>query len=72
MSYAFLCQVCDQPPMWRLDRRGDAVVSWACSHHLNEVCLGLQHRWDTEIVVTVSRTRGAAPFSGAWPRDVTS
>jgi hypothetical protein len=38
--------------MWRLDRRGDAVVSWACPADLSTVLDRLQRDWEvTEVVV---------------------
>ncbi len=53
MSLAFRCEVCDGAPGWRLERRGDAVVSWACSSHLAEVCRGLQRDHEiTELMIT--------------------
>ena len=29
-----LCGLCDARPRWRLERRGDAIVTWACPEHL--------------------------------------
>jgi hypothetical protein len=53
VSRAFRCQVCEGPYTWRIDRRGDAVVSWADDAHLAEVCVSLQRDWETtELVVT--------------------
>ena len=53
MSVAFRCEVCEIEPLWRLLRRGDAVVSWACGQHLSQVCDRLQRDWEvTELVVT--------------------
>ena len=52
-GFASRCEVCDLDPRWRLDRRGDAVVSWACDPHLAEVCHRLQRDSEiTELVVT--------------------
>jgi hypothetical protein len=52
MSRAFRCEICDKTPHWRLDRRGDAVVSWACNDDLAEVCRRLQRHFEvTELVV---------------------
>lgn len=49
---AFRCEVCDGEPRWRLDRRGDAVVSWACPEHLAAVSERLQRDWEiTELVI---------------------
>ena len=53
MSYAGLCQVCNSDPIWRVERRGDAAVSWACNDDLIFVCQDLQRDWEiTELVVT--------------------
>lgn len=50
---AFLCEVCDGEPLWRLLRRGDAVVSWACPQHMSAVAERLQRDSEvTELVVT--------------------
>lgn len=59
MSLAFRCEVCDGDPTWRLLRRGDAVVSWACPPHLSQVADGLQRDFEvTELVVTlISKNR---------------
>jgi hypothetical protein len=52
---AFRCEVCDGVPQWRILRRGDVVVSWACPSHLSEVCVRLQrHHELTELVITDS------------------
>lgn len=55
MSRAFLCEVCHSDPMWRIDRRGDAVVSWACDDDVYTVLHNLQRDWEvTELVVRSS------------------
>ena len=53
---AFCCAVCDSPdPTWRIVRRGDAVVSWACQDDLSTVCFGLQRDWEkTQLIVTTA------------------
>lgn len=52
MTYAFRCNVCDSDPVWRIDRRGDAVVGWACDDDLSTVLHNLQRDWEiTELVV---------------------
>lgn len=33
-SAPYRCGLCSGRPRWRLDRHGDAVVTWACSDHL--------------------------------------
>jgi FXSXX-COOH protein len=53
VSYAGLCRVCNSDPVWRVERRGDAAVSWACDEDLYAVCQNLQRGWEiTELVVT--------------------
>jgi hypothetical protein len=53
MTVAFCCEVCDlTDPRWRITRRGDVVVSWACDPHLAEACDRLQRDFEvTELVV---------------------
>ena len=36
------CEFCSGPPGWRLERYGDAVVTWACNEHLAAVAHMLQ------------------------------
>jgi hypothetical protein len=58
MSEPWTCRMCPAEPRWRLERRGDAVVSWACNDHLAVVASGLQRDWEiTELVVTDSVKR---------------
>lgn len=72
MSYAYRCETCNGIPWWRIDRVGDAVVSWACKAHLSEVCWGLQrpfHR--TELLVKHNWggvDNKTAPLLGLEPR----
>ena len=33
-SLPFRCGLCSGEPRWRLDRIGDAIVTWACPDHL--------------------------------------
>lgn len=43
MSRAYCCEICDADgPHWRVERWGDAVVTWACDAHLAGVCKRLQ------------------------------
>lgn len=50
---AFRCEICHGEPRWRIERRGDAVVSWACDPHLADVCHRMQRDSEiTELVVT--------------------
>lgn len=40
MTFVGRCAICNQEASWSIERRGDAVVSWACNDHLvNEVTL---------------------------------
>ena len=57
MSYAYCCEVCaDTNPRWRIERSGDAVVSWADDDHLAAVVSGLQRDGEvTELTVRDSR-----------------
>lgn len=47
VSYAYRCGICDGAPRWRIDRVGDAVVSWACLDHLGIESERLQRSWET-------------------------
>jgi hypothetical protein len=52
---AYSCQQCHSDvPWWRIERRGDVIVSWACFSHLPDVCLMMQRSdgQKTELVVT--------------------
>lgn len=50
---AYRCPFCDRPVGWRLDRRGDAVVTWACHLHLSLVAEVSQRPGErTELVLT--------------------
>ena len=40
------CRMCDGEPHWEIERRGDAVVSWACNDHLAAECDRLQRDWE--------------------------
>jgi hypothetical protein len=59
MSHAFCCATCaGTEPHWRIERSGDAVVSWACDAHLAAVCDGMQRDFEiSQLVVTDSRKR---------------
>lgn len=57
MSRAFRCEVCDGDPTWRISRRVDAVVSWACDEDLYTVCHRLQRDWEVSELVVVSQTK---------------
>lgn len=59
MSRAYCCEVCDGRPDWRLDRHGDAVVSWACHEHLAIVChrrIG-ERSWALDAAISVRIAR---------------
>lgn len=53
MSLAYCCEVCGGwRPKWRLERRGDAVIMWACNMHLLVTIVKMQRKdEETEIVV---------------------
>jgi hypothetical protein len=57
VSRYLCCEVDDTTdPHWRIMRRGDVVVSWACDEHLAVVCERLQRDSEvTELIVTDSR-----------------
>ena len=58
---AFDCEICNAPNApWRIERTGDAVISWADSEHLARVCLRLQ-RVSERTELTVSLSAAAAP-----------
>jgi hypothetical protein len=42
MSKAFLCEVCEAIPHWRIQRTGDVATTWACDEHLAGACDDLQ------------------------------
>jgi hypothetical protein len=67
MSQAFCCEICeDSDPRWRITRRGDAVVSWACNDDLDSVLDGMQRDWElTElVVVNAHKAREWAEITG--------
>ena len=66
MAPALACEVCHGDPVWRITRRGDAAVSWACDEDLDTVCHNLQRDWEiTELVVQNSvKMREWATISG--------
>jgi hypothetical protein len=50
---AFRCEIDGIEPRWRVERVGDAAVSWACDPHLAEVCHRMQCDPEiTELVVS--------------------
>lgn len=56
MTAAYRCTECGDEPAWRLDRRGDAVVAWACDVDLLTVVFSLQRLNEvTELVVRPHR-----------------
>lgn len=62
MSLAYRCEICEDEPEWVLERRGDAVITWACGTDLNEVMRNLQRHWE-RTQVTVSRAGQVAARS---------
>lgn len=54
-GYAFKCETCDGEPMWRIERVGDVVTTWACAEHLSEACDRLQRDYEvTQLTVILS------------------
>lgn len=52
---AFRCGSCNKYPNWRVLRRGDSAVTWACDEHLAPVCRQFQRMGEiTELVLTRS------------------
>lgn len=57
MPMACHCAKCGAGAAWRVMRRGDGVVSWACPQHLAAVCDGMQRDDElTELVVVLIGT----------------
>jgi len=55
----FHCAMCDGDARWRIDRYGDAVVSWACEEHLSHECDRLQRLWEeTELTIRLNSFHG--------------
>lgn len=53
LSLNSACGQCDGEPGWRITRRGDGVISWACNEHLATECDSLQRDFEvTELVLT--------------------
>jgi hypothetical protein len=54
MGWAFCCAECATAKYrWRIERRGDAVVTWACTSHLAAVMIDMQRGWErTQLLVT--------------------
>lgn len=54
---AYTCGVCAVgKPEWRILRRGDAAVSWACGAHLAQECVAMQRDWEvSELVITLAQ-----------------
>lgn len=51
MSVAYVCAQCGQQPFWRIERIGDAMVSWACDTDLARECKDLQRDGETTRLV---------------------
>lgn len=59
-KHAYYCLGCDGVAPWRLERQGDAVVTWACDEHLAGVVRGLLRDWEvSHIVVSPSQWKWA-------------
>lgn len=55
MSLAYYCQACSGDAHWRIERRGDAAVTWSCWIDLGRVCLDMQRDHEhTELVITLT------------------
>jgi hypothetical protein len=58
VSLANRCEVCGTNPRWRIERIGDARVTWACATHLSVVCNGAKRPWeDTELTLKAFHPR---------------
>ena len=54
-GYAWRCATCDGHGSWRILRRGDAAVTWACHEHLSREAMRLQRASDnTQLLVTIN------------------
>lgn len=52
---AYRCGSCNETPFWRIERRGDAAVSWSCTKHLHDVCADMQRMHEiTKLIVSVA------------------
>lgn len=54
-GWAYRCQVCTGAATWRLERYGDAVVTWADDQHLLAVLLSAQAGRTQKARVVVTR-----------------
>lgn len=55
--YAFKCGECDGDPSWRITRRGDVAVTWACDNHLAHECHRFQRDWEITELCIESHTK---------------
>jgi hypothetical protein len=46
------CESCGTAPHWRIDRSGDAMVTWACKDHLGGVVADAYRTSGTELTFT--------------------
>jgi hypothetical protein len=47
------CGICNAHPGWRIERQGDAVISWACNNHLAAECDRLQRDYEVSRLVVL-------------------
>lgn len=61
MTPPYHCEVCICPADWRIDREGDAIVTWSCDGHLAVIFTELQrdHEVTRLIVRNCERMRDA-------------
>lgn len=57
-SLAFRCLMDGDVPDWRIERHGDAVITWACDDHLILVLRDLERAKDNPTKFTVFRAAG--------------
>lgn len=53
-SKPYRCGLCDDVPRWRVERVGDATVTWGCPAHLAHVLadfLPIDRHWDQAVVI---------------------
>lgn len=56
----YRCQMCGGVAQFRLDRRGDAAVSWSCATDLADEVVNMQRDWETTEVVVCAARQGSA------------
>jgi hypothetical protein len=58
---AYRCEVCHGESSWRLDRYGDAVVSWACDTDLAALLRAGQRPGERTKISVMLRRTGSEP-----------